>query len=86
MADGRTRPSRICGSATRSSARERRGRYRRYVAHAVLDHWSTIKPACGSSSRTARELLASGDHRFLTERGWKHVTGTQHGREPAGRT
>ena len=27
------------------------------------------------------ELIASGDHRFLTERGWKHVTGTEHGRD-----
>ncbi len=26
------------------------------------------------------ELIASGDHRFLTERGWKHVTGTEQAR------
>ena len=39
-----------------------------------------------SRSRTARELLASGDHRFLTERGWKHVTGPSTGVRPAGRT
>jgi DNA repair photolyase len=27
------------------------------------------------------ELVASGDHRFLTERGWKYVTGAMAGRE-----
>ena len=25
------------------------------------------------------ELVASGDHRFLTDRGWKHVIGAEHG-------
>jgi DNA repair photolyase len=25
------------------------------------------------------ELISSGDHRFLTERGWRHVTGSHHG-------
>ena len=36
-------------------------------------------PRTGSRSRTARELVASGDHRFLTDRGWKYVTGAEHG-------
>ena len=31
------------------------------------------------------ELVASGDHRFLTERGWKHVTGAEW-RPDVGRT
>lgn len=26
-------------------------------------------------------IVASGDHRFLTDRGWKHVTGTTAGRD-----
>ena len=57
----------------------RRGSYRRYWVTEVLDHWSTIKPAYRVTLEDGTELTASGDHRFLTTRGWKHVTGTEHG-------
>ncbi|MEA2746772.1 MAG: hypothetical protein QOI41_915, partial [Myxococcales bacterium] len=60
---------------------ERRGRYRRYVRTQVLAHWRTMKPAHRVRLADGTELIASGDHRFLTERGWKHVTGTEHGAE-----
>jgi len=50
-----------------------RGRYRRYTTTTVLDHWSSIKPAYRVVLEDGTELIASGDHRFLTERGWKHV-------------
>ena len=53
---------------------ELRGRYRRYVRTQVLDHWSTIKPVWEVRLEDGTRLLASGDHRFLTDRGWKHVT------------
>ncbi|HEY7223510.1 MAG TPA: intein-containing Rv2578c family radical SAM protein [Micromonosporaceae bacterium] len=79
MADGRTKPlaeirvgDRVCGTV-------RRGRYRRYVATTVLAHWQTVKPAHRVTLRDGTELITSGDHRFLTERGWKHVTGTDRG-------
>src|SRR4051812_45903950 len=52
---------------------ERRGNYRRYVRTRVLDHWSTIKPVWAVKLEDGTRLLTSGDHRFLTERGWKHV-------------
>jgi DNA repair photolyase len=42
----------------------------------VLDHWSVIKPAFRTLLEDGTELITSGDHRFLTERGWKHVTGS----------
>src|SRR6266545_3416275 len=58
---------------------ERRGNYRRYVPTVVLDHWSTMKPAYRVSLEDGTQLIASGDHRFLTERGWKHVTGAMRG-------
>jgi DNA repair photolyase len=58
---------------------ERIGRYRRFVATPVLDHWETVKPAFAVVLDDGTELIASGDHRFLTDRGWKHVTGTQQG-------
>jgi len=52
---------------------QRRGRYRRYVRTHVLARWSTIKPAWQVVLEDGTELVASGEHRFLTERGWKHV-------------
>ena len=45
----------------------------------VLAHWSTVKPAYRVTLEDGTELVSSGDHRFLTDRGWKHVTGTECG-------
>ena len=53
----------------------RRGGLRRYVRTRVLAHWSVIKPAYRIGLEDGTELVAGGDHRFLTERGWKFVTG-----------
>ena len=46
---------------------------RRYVATEVLAHWSTRKPAHRVTLADGTTLVASGDHRFLTARGWRHV-------------
>ncbi len=59
---------------------ERRGDLRRYVRTRVLDHWTSIKPAYCVVLADGTELVASGDHRFLTRRGWKHVAGADQGR------
>jgi DNA repair photolyase len=59
----------------------RRGAYRRYVKTDVLAHWSTRKPAYRVTLQDGTELVTSGDHRFLSRRGWKHVTGTECGRD-----
>jgi DNA repair photolyase len=56
------------------------GRYRRLRITSVLDKWSSIKPAFAVKVEDGTELIASGDHRFLTGRGWKHVIGTEQGR------
>ena len=45
----------------------------------VLEHWSTVKSAYRVTLADGTELVASGDHRFLTGRGWKHVTGAMGG-------
>jgi len=45
----------------------------------VLAHWSTVKRAHRVRLADGTELVASGDHRFLTGRGWKHVTGAMAG-------
>jgi DNA repair photolyase len=57
----------------------RDGFYRRYVTTEVLAHWSTVKPAYRVTLEDGTKLITSGDHRFLTERGWKHVTGAEQG-------
>ncbi|MGW9112288.1 intein-containing Rv2578c family radical SAM protein [Microbacterium sp. NPDC055683] len=60
---------------------ERDGAYRRYVATTVQAKWPTRKRAYRIMLADGTEIVASGDHRFLTERGWKHVTGTTSGAE-----
>jgi DNA repair photolyase len=79
MADGRAVPVAKVSVGDRVYGTEARGRYRRYVPTSVLAHWETAKPAYRVTLEDGTELISSGDHRFLTERGWKHVTGTEHG-------
>jgi DNA repair photolyase len=79
MADGRTKPLAKVEVGDRVYGTEFRGRYRRYVTTDVLARWETVKRAYRVTLEDGTELIASGDHRFLTERGWKHVTGTEHG-------
>jgi DNA repair photolyase len=80
MADGRTKPLEDVrpGDAIYGTARDRF--YRRYVTTCVLDHWSTVKPAYRVVLEDGTEFVTSGDHRFLTLRGWKHVLGAEPGR------
>ncbi|HEX6711496.1 MAG TPA: PA0069 family radical SAM protein [Rubrobacter sp.] len=53
----------------------RRGSYRRYTKTRVLANWEVRKPAYRITLADGTSLIAGGDHRFLTERGWKFVTG-----------
>ena len=73
MADGRTRPLSELRVGDRIYGTERVGNRRRYVATQVLAHWTTHKPAFRVTLRDGTQLIASGDHRFLTDRGWRHV-------------
>ncbi|MGC5306284.1 intein-containing Rv2578c family radical SAM protein [Micromonospora zamorensis] len=79
MADGRTKPISELEPGDRIYGTERRGAYRRYVVTTVLDKWSTVKPAYRVTLTDGTTLIASGDHRFLSDRGWKYVTGTMQG-------
>ena len=80
MADGRTKPLKDLRRGDRIYGTVKEGAYRRYVPTEVLDHWSTVKPAYRVTLEDGTELIASGDHRFLSGRGWKHVTGAMSGR------
>ncbi len=50
------------------------GTDRRYVPTTVLDHWTTTKPAWRLTLADGTRLVASAEHRFLTRRGWRHLT------------
>jgi DNA repair photolyase len=76
MGDGSTKPMAEVRAGDQVYGTVRRGVYRRYVITEVLDHWSTVRPAYRTTLEDGTQLITSGDHRFLTDRGWKYVTGT----------
>jgi DNA repair photolyase len=79
MADGRTKPlaDLRAGDAIYGTVLD--GKYRRYVTTQVLDQWSTVKPAYQVALADGTELVTSGDHRFLTNGGWKQVADSADG-------
>jgi DNA repair photolyase len=79
MADGTTRAIADVRVGDPIYGTVRDGWYRRYVKTRVLAHWSVIKRAYRITLEDGTELVTGGDHRFLTERGWKFVTGTEQG-------
>jgi DNA repair photolyase len=56
------------------------GKYRRYVRTIVKAIWTTVKCAYLVELTDGTSIIASSDHRFLTNRGWKHVLGAEQGR------
>ena len=79
MANGSTKPLEELREGDAIFGTERVGWYRRYVKTRVLAHWSVIKPAYQVTLEDGTTLVAGQDHRFLTDRGWKFVTGTESG-------
>ena len=80
MGDGSTRPLSEVRVGDVLYGTVRQGWYRRYVKTRVLNHWSVIKPAYRVTLEDGTCLVAGPDHRFLTERGWKFVTGAEVGK------
>jgi DNA repair photolyase len=74
MADGRTKPLAELRAGDEIYGTARRGGGREYVRTTVRAHWSAVKPAYRVLLEDDTTLVCSGDHRFLTERGWKYVT------------
>jgi len=79
MADGRPRRISELRVGDEIYGTRRIGLYRRYVKSMVLAHWSSIKPAFRTTLEDGTKLVTSGDHRFLSNLGWKFVTAAGHG-------
>jgi DNA repair photolyase len=75
MADGSHWPLADVRAGDKIYGTVRNGWYRRYAKTRVLAHWSVVKPAYRVTLEDGTSLVAGPDHRFLTERGWKFVTG-----------
>ena len=73
LGNGRTRPiaDLVIGDEIYGTRFD--GTYRRYERTQVLDHWRTRKRAYRVTLGDGSALIASGDHRFLSNRGWKYV-------------
>ncbi|WP_228122569.1 hypothetical protein [Saccharothrix syringae] len=70
LADGRTKPI-----AELAVGEEVFGTHRgRFVVTRVRAHWKTTKPAYRLTLGDGTQVVASGDHRFLTDEGWRHLT------------
>ncbi|MFJ6673006.1 intein-containing Rv2578c family radical SAM protein [Actinosynnema sp. NPDC091369] len=70
LADGRTKPI-----AELAVGEEVFGtREGRFVVTRVRAHWKTTKPAYRLTLGDGTQVVAGGDHRFLTDEGWKHLT------------
>lgn len=74
LADGRTRPIGELRVGDRVLGTQQVDGGRRYVPTTVLAHWSTRKPAHRVRLMGGTEIVASGEHRFLSERGWRHIS------------
>jgi DNA repair photolyase len=79
MAGGSTKLLAAIRAGERIHGTALRGGYRRYVTTRVLAQWAVEKPAYRVTLEDGTELIAGGDHRFLTERGWKYVAGADGG-------
>jgi DNA repair photolyase len=73
MADGRTVQLADLQVGDEIYGTRRLGFQRRLVPTKVQAHWTTVKPAYEVTLEDGTRLVASGEHRFLTERGWQHV-------------
>ncbi len=79
MADGTTRAIGALRVGDEIYGTRREVHHRRYVRTQVRARWGVIRPAYRVTLEDGTALTVGGDHRFLTERGWKYVTGAQQG-------
>ena len=79
MADGRQKPLWQVEVGDEIYGTAQQGSYRRYVKTTVRAKWGTRKRPYRITLGDGTELVTSGDHRFLSDRGWKHVKGAMSG-------
>lgn len=77
MADGRFKALKDISVGDEIYGTVKEGHYRKYTKTTVLAHWQTYKEAFQITLKDGTQIIASGDHRFLTERGWKYVSNTK---------
>jgi len=75
MADGRTRPLADLRAGDRIYGTVRDGGRRRLTVTMVLDHWSTTRLGYRVTLDDGTRLITSGEHRLLTDLGWRFVDG-----------
>ena len=73
MADGGHKPLELLEIGDKIYGTAARAAYRKYTETVVIDKWITIQPAYRVILEDGTQLITSGDHRFLSNRGWKHV-------------
>jgi len=73
MADGRSRPISDVSAGDRVYGTTQVGGQLRYVETEVVDSWRSVQRAVRVTLDNGTSLVASPDHRFLSNRGWKHV-------------
>jgi DNA repair photolyase len=79
LADGSTRPLSQLRIGDAVLGTMGAGPHRRYVPTTVLDHWTTSRPAYRVTLADGTRLVGSGAHRFLTDRGWRHISPAEPG-------
>ncbi|WP_410669224.1 intein-containing Rv2578c family radical SAM protein [Amycolatopsis sp. cmx-4-68] len=79
LADGRTRALSELKVGDEIYGTRGHGAARRLVPTRVEAHWTTLRAAYRVTLEDGTRLVAGGDHRFLTAKGWKHVTGSKFG-------
>ena len=79
MADGRTKPISDIRAGDHVYGTELRGAHRSLIRTDVLDHWPTVKPGHRITLDDGTGITASAEHRFLTDRGWRHVSALEAG-------
>src|SRR5262249_28616994 len=82
LADGTVRPLAHLRVGDEIYGTVLREKYRYFTRTTVLAHWQSTRPAYRIRLVDGTELVASPDHRFLTERGWKHVAPAATGQRP----
>lgn len=81
MADGRHRPIGDVEVGDEIYGTTIRGVYRRYAKTTVRAKWTTRKRAYRVTLADGTEIVASADHRLLSDLGWKHLRGSMSGRD-----